>query len=90
MTSIAEIFVGLLLSVAVLAMLARKLHIPYPILFVIGGLLLGSIHGVPKVTLNPELLFRLRHHQYHKHRTSKNISPPETPCATSSSECPMD
>ncbi len=36
MTSIAEIFVGLLLTVPVLAMLARKLHIPYPILFVIG------------------------------------------------------
>jgi monovalent cation/hydrogen antiporter len=57
MANIADIFVGLLLTVAVLAMLARKLHIPYPILFVIGGLLLGSIHGLPKVTLNPELVF---------------------------------
>jgi Na+/H+ antiporter len=57
MTSIAEIFVGLLLAVAVLAMLARKLHIPYPILFVIGGLLLGWIPGLPQVTLNPELVF---------------------------------
>ncbi len=57
MTSIAEIFVGLLLTVAVLAMLARKLHIPYPILFVIGGLVLGWIPGLPKVTLNPELVF---------------------------------
>src|SRR5271170_4487653 len=57
MTNIAEIFVGLLLTVAVLAMLARKLHIPYPILFVIGGLLLGSIHGLPPVHLNPQLVF---------------------------------
>ena len=57
MTGIAEIFVGLLLAVAVLAMLARRLHIPYPILFVIGGLLLGSIHGLPQVRLNPELVF---------------------------------
>ena len=32
MTGIAEIFVGLLLTVAVLAMLARKLHIPYLLL----------------------------------------------------------
>lgn len=55
--SIAEIFVGLLLTVAVLAMLARKLHIAYPILFVIGGLLLGWIPGLPEVTLNPELVF---------------------------------
>jgi Na+/H+ antiporter len=57
MTGIAEIFVGLLLAVAVLAMLARKLHIPYPILFVIGGLLLGWIPGLPKVRLDPELVF---------------------------------
>ena len=57
MMGVAEIFVGLLLAVAVLALLARKLHIPYPILFVIGGLLLGWIPGLPKVTLNPELVF---------------------------------
>ena len=57
MTSIAEIFVGLLLTVALLAMLARKVHIPYPILFVIGGLLLSWIPGLPQVTLNPDLVF---------------------------------
>ena len=57
MTSIADIFVGLLLMVAVLALLARKLHIPYPILFVIGGLLLGWIPGLPKASLNPQLVF---------------------------------
>ena len=57
MTGIAEIFVGLLLAVAVLALLARKLHIPYPILFVIGGSLLGWLPGLPKVTLHPELVF---------------------------------
>ena len=38
-------------------MFARKVHIPYPILFVIGGLLLGWIPGLPKITLNPELVF---------------------------------
>lgn len=59
MNGVVEIFVGLLLTVAVLAMVARKLHIPYPILFVIGGLLLGWIPGLPKVTLNPELVFFL-------------------------------
>jgi CPA1 family monovalent cation:H+ antiporter len=57
MTGIVEIFVGLLLAVAVLAWLARKLTIPYPILFVIGGLLLGLIPKLPKVRLNPELVF---------------------------------
>ncbi len=57
MNGVVEIFVGLLLAVAVLALLARKLHIPYPILFVVGGLLLGSIHGLPPVRLNPDLVF---------------------------------
>src|SRR6185437_9656895 len=57
MTGVVEIFVGLLLAVAVLALLARKLHIPYPILFVIGGLFLGLIPKLPKVRLDPELVF---------------------------------
>src|ERR1041384_5126424 len=59
MTGVAEIFVGLLLAVAVLALVARKLTIPYPILFVIGGLLLGLIPELPKVRLDPELIFLL-------------------------------
>src|SRR3954469_22453331 len=57
MTGIVEIFVGMLLAVAALALLARKLHVPYPILFVIGGLLLGLVPGLPEVHLNPELVF---------------------------------
>jgi monovalent cation/hydrogen antiporter len=57
MTGAAEIFVGLLLAVAVLALVARKVTIPYPILFVIGGLLLGLIPNLPKVRLDPELVF---------------------------------
>src|SRR5882757_9481711 len=57
MNGVVEIFVGLLLAVAVLALLARKLHIPYPILFVLGGLLLGLIPGLPKAKLSPDLVF---------------------------------
>ena len=57
MMGIVEIFVGLLLAVAVLALLARRLHIPYPIFFVIGGLMIGLIPGLPKVRLDPELVF---------------------------------
>lgn len=57
MTGIAEIFVGMLLAVAALALLARKLHIPYPILFVVGGLLLALVPGVPRVHLDPDLVF---------------------------------
>src|SRR4030095_13801302 len=57
MMGVAEIFVGLLLAVAVLALVARKLTIPYPILFVIGGLLIGFIPKLPKARLAPHLVF---------------------------------
>jgi CPA1 family monovalent cation:H+ antiporter len=57
MTHVADIFVWLLLTVAVLALVARKLNIAYPILFVVGGLFLGLIPKLPKVVLNPELVF---------------------------------
>ncbi len=46
-----------MLSVAVLALLARRLSIAYPILFVIGGSLLGLLPGLPKVRLNPDTIF---------------------------------
>src|SRR6266567_4513636 len=57
MMGVAEIFVGLLLAVAVLALVARRLTIPYPILFVVGGLVLGLVPKLPKVRLDPELVF---------------------------------
>jgi CPA1 family monovalent cation:H+ antiporter len=53
----AEIFVGLLLAVAVLALVARKVSIPYPILFVLGGLVLSLIPKLPKLRLDPHLVF---------------------------------
>jgi Na+/H+ antiporter len=56
-TSIADIFVGLLLAVVVLALMARRLSVPYPILFVIGGLALSLIPKLPGVRLDPELVF---------------------------------
>jgi Na+/H+ antiporter len=57
MIGTVEIFLGMLLVVAALAWVARRLHIPYPILFVVGGLVLGLTPGVPRVHLNPELVF---------------------------------
>jgi monovalent cation/hydrogen antiporter len=57
MTGVVEIFVGLLLSVAVFGLLARKLHIPYPILFLLGGLVIGFIPHLPKARLDPDLVF---------------------------------
>ena len=46
-----------MVAVAVVAVLARRLQVPYPILLVIGGLGLALIPGLPRVRLNPELVF---------------------------------
>jgi monovalent cation/hydrogen antiporter len=47
----------LLLFVAVFAALARRLQTPYPIVLVIAGLLLGFVPYVPKIALDPDLIF---------------------------------
>jgi len=52
-----EVVLGMLAAVAALALLGRKLPIPSPILLVVAGLLLGLIPGLPRVQLNPELVF---------------------------------
>lgn len=52
-----DLFVGLLLAVAALALLAKKLKVAYPVLLVFGGLLIGLLPKLPRVELNPELIF---------------------------------
>src|SRR6266436_3898141 len=52
-----EVVLGILAAVAALALLSRKLPIPYPILLVIGGLALALIPELPRVPLDPELVF---------------------------------
>src|SRR5690348_10026248 len=55
--AIEIVFLLLLLFVVVFGILAKKLRIPYPIVMVIGGLVLSLVPGIPKVTLNPDLVF---------------------------------
>jgi Na+/H+ antiporter len=57
MLNLIEVIMGLLVAVAGLALLSRKIPIPYPILLVVGGLSLGLIPGLPRVRLDPELVF---------------------------------
>jgi NhaP-type Na+/H+ or K+/H+ antiporter len=42
--------------VAGLNVLAQRLTIPYPIVLVLGGLVLGAIPGLPDIQLNPDLV----------------------------------
>src|SRR5262249_13702792 len=52
-----ELILALLVAVAVLATMARAAHLPYPILLLLGGLILAVIPGIPSVELAPELVF---------------------------------
>jgi len=54
-----EIIFGLLVAVAGLAILARKIGVAYPILFVTSGLVMSLIPGLPRVRLDPDLVFFL-------------------------------
>lgn len=47
----------LLLFITAFAALARRLQTPYPIVLVIAGLLLGVAPGIPRITLDPEIVF---------------------------------
>jgi monovalent cation/hydrogen antiporter len=45
-----------LVAIAVLFEISRRLGVPYPTLFVLGGLLLAAIPGVPRVEFDPDLV----------------------------------
>src|SRR5438094_3282144 len=54
-----ELILICLVAVALLAIIARKLRIPYPILLTIGGGVLALIPGLPAIHLDPKLVFNL-------------------------------
>jgi len=47
---------GLLVAIAALAVLARIVHVPYPVTLVVGGAVIGFLPGVPSVELDPDLV----------------------------------
>ena len=50
------LLLALMVAVAGLSVLARLVRVPYPILLVLGGLVLGFLPGMPDVTLPPDLV----------------------------------
>jgi monovalent cation/hydrogen antiporter len=54
---VQAVFLLLLVFVAVFAGLARRLKVPYPILLVIAGLMLSFLPGMPRIGLDPDLVF---------------------------------
>ena len=56
MHDIEPLLLALMVAVAGLSVLARLVRVPYPILLVLGGLVLGFLPGMPEVALPPELV----------------------------------
>jgi monovalent cation/hydrogen antiporter len=48
---------GLLVAVAFLAFVARRIHVPYPIVLVVGGLAIALVPGLPYVQLEHDVVF---------------------------------
>jgi CPA1 family monovalent cation:H+ antiporter len=56
MHDIELVLMVLLASVALFAAVSRAIGVPYPIVLVIGGLVLGFVPGLPEVQLDPDLV----------------------------------
>ncbi|HUL50031.1 MAG TPA: Na+/H+ antiporter [Gemmatimonadales bacterium] len=52
-----EVVLALLVAVVFVSLAARRLHIPAPVLLVVGGLIIALIPGLPAVAFNPQLIF---------------------------------
>ena len=59
LSSILILVLGLLVAMVILAIVAPRLGIPYPVLLVLGGLLLGFVPGLPRFALDPNIVFLL-------------------------------
>src|ERR1700752_4984721 len=55
----AELILICLVAVALLALVARKIRVPYPILLTCGGVPLALVPGLPAIQLEPQLVFNL-------------------------------
>jgi Na+/H+ antiporter len=54
-----ELVLGLLVVAVALGYLARRIGVAYPILLLLGGLVLGFLPGLPAIELDPNLVFLL-------------------------------
>src|SRR5438552_17726431 len=53
----AELLLALLVIVAALVTVSRKIRVPYPVLLLLGGLVVGLVPGIPRFELDPEIVF---------------------------------
>ena len=54
-----EQFFGLMIAAMIIAAIAKRFELPYPLALVVGGLALSMVPGLPVVHLDPEIVFFL-------------------------------
>jgi CPA1 family monovalent cation:H+ antiporter len=54
-----ELVLICLVAIGLLAIVAKRLRVPYPILLTVGGVVLALVPGLPTIRLNPQLVFNL-------------------------------
>lgn len=57
MTEEFLLYLGLILTIVLIIMLADKIKVAYPVLLVMAGLIVSVIPGMPVIHINPELIF---------------------------------
>ncbi len=57
MHAILPFFIGIIILVVLIEMLAKKIKIAYPILLVVAGLLISTIPSLPVLKINPDFIF---------------------------------
>lgn len=50
-------YLGIIILIVLLILLSNKIRVAYPILLVLGGLAASFIPGIPKIKIDPELIF---------------------------------
>ncbi len=55
----ADLIIAFLVAITLLAAVARRIGTPYPVVLVLGGLVMGLIPGVPSARLRPDLVLVL-------------------------------
>jgi len=50
-------YLGLVVIILLLVMLAKRLQVAYPVLLVVAGLLISFVPGLPQLHIDPELIF---------------------------------
>jgi NhaP-type Na+/H+ or K+/H+ antiporter len=50
-------YLGLLIAIVLLMMLASKIRVAYPVLLVLAGLGISFVPGIPLIHIDPEMIF---------------------------------